>query len=294
MLHLNKTIRIQQLNAPWLQQTEAHVLRLDELHPVVSGNKWFKLQFHVENMLLQHKKIMGTFGGAYSNHIVAAAYVAKSAGLQSIGIIRGEEPKQYAATLLQAKDLGMQLHFVSREAYLQKTMLQQQFANTDAIYWINEGGYSVEGMKGAATILQQANTTSFTHIICACGTGTMMAGLIVAALPQQKVIGISVLKGHTNLEQQIQQLLPVQKKFALFHDYHFGGYAKHPPALIEWMKTIWYDCDLPTDIVYTSKLLFAVKDLIEKKYFTANDKILIIHSGGLQGNRSLAPHILPF
>lgn len=295
MLHLNKDIRIQTLRASWTKGMAVDVLRLDELHPVVSGNKWYKLKYHIEAMIIQDREVMGTFGGAYSNHIVAVAFMCRFYGIKSIGIIRGELPQRLSPTLIQAYKLGMDLQFVSRTAYQNKKEIQDRFDKS--IYWVREGGYSLLGMLGAANILKENDASQYSHIICACGTGTMMAGLLFRALPTQQVIGISVLKNNTALESDILRLLPKElsdTKITLFHDYHFGGYAKHPPALIEWMKALWQECNVPTDIVYTSKLLFAVKDLIEKNYFTAKDKVLIVHSGGLQGNRSLDPHILPF
>lgn len=266
------------------------------MHPVVSGNKWFKLRYYLEEAKLSGKDTVATFGGAYSNHIVATAFACKDSGLKSIGIIRGEKPPQLSASLEEALQYGMKLIYVDREAYRNKERLIHQYAE-DNLYWINEGGYGIKGMMGAADILRLLNAASYTHIICACGTGTTLAGLIEAALPHQTCIGISVLKGHMNLEKDVMDLLPPQhqdKKFEIFHDYHFGGYAKHPATLIDWMNELWRAGQLPTDIVYTSKLLYAVKDLARKDHFTNNDKLLIIHSGGLQGNRSLPKGTLEF
>jgi len=288
-------IRLQQLGSTLFNSYAIDVLRLDLIHPVVSGNKWFKLKYAIQAALQLNKKAIATFGGAYSNHIVAAAYACKQAGLQSIGIIRGEKSTTPSPTLQAAQQYGMQLHFVSREAFKNKETCKQSF--DVGTYCINEGGYSTEGMLGASEILQVIDTSSYTHIICSCGTGTMMAGLINAALPHQSIIGISALKGHTGLESDIKKLLPQHKQqqpFTLFHDYHFGGYAKHPPILIDWMKQLWQQENLPTDIVYTSKLLYAVKDLCTKNSFDKNSKLLIVHSGGLQGNQSLPINTLPF
>jgi len=289
-------IPLQPLQAAWLGNISADVLRLDKIHPIVSGNKWFKLQHYLAEAKALGKDTIATFGGAYSNHIAATAFACAAAGLNSVGIIRGETPTQLSHTLTEAKALGMQLIFVSREAYKNKTILEQQYEQ-EQWHWVGEGGYGTTGMLGAADILQVADTHSYTHIIASCGTGTTLAGIIYAAKPQQQVIGISALKGHTGLEEDIQQLLPPEKQkhpFNILHDYHFGGYAKHPPALIEWMKELWQETQLPTDIVYTGKLLYAVKDLCEKSFFTPAGKLLVIHSGGLQGNASLPLNTLPF
>jgi 1-aminocyclopropane-1-carboxylate deaminase len=290
------TIQIQSLKSGYWQNVPCDVLRLDQLHPVVSGNKWFKLRYYLDEAKALSKGTTATFGGAYSNHIVATAFACKEAGVKSIGIIRGEKPPHLSASLEEALHYGMELLFVTREAYRNKAHIIHQYKN-EHWYWIPEGGYGNKGMLGAAGILRLADTSSYTHIICACGTGTTLAGLTAAALPQQGCIGISVLKGHKDLAKDVMELVPQQhqgKSIKFFHDYHFGGYAKHPAGLIEWMNAVWRAEQLPTDIVYTSKLMFAVKDLITKNYFKKSDKLLIVHSGGLQGNRGLPKGTLEF
>lgn len=271
------------------------VLRLDRLHDVISGNKWFKLQLQIVDCKRLNKNTIATFGGAYSNHIVATAYACKLEGLHSIGIIRGEEPKQLNHTLQQAQSLGMQLQFVSRADYSNKDLLKQSL-HQDNWYWVNEGGYAILGAEGVTDMYQWIDA-SYTHIICATGTGTMMAGLIKGAAPHQQVIGITALKGHDSLQHEIANLLTTkeaEKPFTIFNAYHFGGYAKHPKALLDWMNYLHKTYDLPTDIVYTSKMLYGVFNLIESAYFAEGSKIMAIHSGGLQGNLSLPKGSLVF
>ncbi len=289
-------IQIQSLKSGLWKNVETDVLRLDLLHPIISGNKWFKLKYYLQEAKNSGQNTIATFGGAYSNHIVATAFACKQAGLNSIGIIRGEKPPQLSASLQEAMQYGMKLLYVSRETFKNKEHIIHQYAEED-LYWVNEGGYGVNGMLGAKEILSAAETSSYTHIICSCGTGTTLAGLVEAVLPHQTCIGISALKGHVNLRKDVMELIPVQhhdKSLEIFHEYHFGGYAKHPAELINWMNELWRAEQLPTDIVYTSKLMFAVKDLIEKNYFTHQHKLLVIHSGGLQGNRSLPTATLEF
>ena len=289
-------IKIQSLKSKRLNNISADVLRLDLIHPVVSGNKWFKLKYQIEEAVKLNCIVIATFGGAFSNHIVATAFACKEMGIDSVGFIRGEQPKQLSHTLEAASNFGMKLIFVSRDDYANKEVLQLNNKFTNC-YWIEEGGYSLLGAKGASEILQNVNAKSYTHILCSCGTGTMMAGLVSAALPHQIVIGISALKGHLNLKDDVKKLLPANKlnhPFTILHEYHFGGYAKHPKQLIDWMNELYQQENLPTDIVYTSKLLFAVKDLCSSNYFAANSKLLIIHSGGLQGNLSLPINTLTF
>jgi 1-aminocyclopropane-1-carboxylate deaminase len=266
------------------------VLRLDKIHPVISGNKWFKLQYYIKDSSEQHKKKIVTFGGAYSNHIVATAAACNMNELASAGIIRGEEPLLLSQTLLQAKDYGMQLYFISREDYSEKKVPVE--LQSEEHYLINEGGYGEKGAEGAADILSY-NKKDFTHCCCAVGTGTMMAGLIRAVLPDQKVIGISVLKNNHEsdsyrMERNVQSLLHDKSKdWQIIHDYHFGGYAKYKPELIEFMNGFYRLTNIPSDFVYTAKLFFAISDMVKNNFFPDGSRLLLVHSGGLQGNTSL-------
>src|SRR6478609_3649215 len=185
--------RIQHLPHFSTKEIGVDILLLDLLHPIVSGNKWFKLQYYLQDAVATGKTTIASFGGAYSNHIVATAFAAKEAGLQSLGYIRGDSSTALSHTLLDAKRYGMKLIFVDREQYRRKEEIIQE-TNNSAMYWIMEGGYGILGAKGAADILNEIDITPYTHILCAVGTGTMMAGLVKAALPHQPVIGISALK----------------------------------------------------------------------------------------------------
>lgn len=269
------------------------VLRLDKIHPLISGNKWFKLQFYIEEAISKNKKNIVTFGGAYSNHIVATAAACRLFGLKSFGIIRGEEPANYSPTLLESGKLGMQFSFTTRADYAKK-FIPSAFLNED-YYIINEGGYGELGVQGAETISSHFNQQNYTHILCAVGTGTMMAGLIRSSLPKQEIIGISVLKGNDSHYQSIRELVGEEERtFTLLPDYHFGGYARYTNHLIEFMNEFFAHTGIPSDFVYTGKLFLAATDLLQKNYFPSQSKILLIHSGGLQGNQSLKKGTLSF
>jgi 1-aminocyclopropane-1-carboxylate deaminase len=261
------------------------VLRLDRIHPVISGNKWFKLKYYLEDARQQHKKKIVTFGGAWSNHIVATAAACACEGFSSAGIIRGETPAVLSASLLKAQEYGMELHFTNRTDYGEKII--PAVLDHEQCYFINEGGYGKKGAKGAAGILDYCQP-GFTHCCCAVGTGTMMAGLVNSVLPEQKVIGISVLKNNLEAEKQVQQLLNEEKKdWQIVHDYHFGGYAKYTDVLIQFMNEFFSSTNIPSDFVYTGKLFFAVSDMIRDGFFPPGSNLLLVHSGGLQGNSSL-------
>jgi 1-aminocyclopropane-1-carboxylate deaminase len=266
------------------------VLRLDEMHPVISGNKWFKLKTYVADAVAQQKKAILTFGGAYSNHIVATAAAAAANGMTSVGVIRGEQPDVLSPTLLQAQQYSMQLFFISREAYKKKVIptAVYGFLKKSDLYFVPEGGYGEKGAQGSMDILKRSATETYTHIVAAVGTGTMLAGLVNAAQPVQQVIGISVLKNNFSIENEVQRLLHPQKtNYVILHDFHFGGYAKHTPALMQFMNDWFRETGIPTDFVYTAKTFYAADQLIRSRYFPAGNSLLLIHSGGLQGNRSL-------
>jgi 1-aminocyclopropane-1-carboxylate deaminase len=290
-------IDIQTINAGWLQQKNISldVARFDKMHELVSGNKWFKLQYYLRQAKAENKTTIATFGGAWSNHIIATAFTAKEAGFKSVGIIRGEEPASLSETLQLAIAFGMKLIYVTREEYRHKQALIR--AHTDRKwFWVNEGGYGPYGAEGAADMLRIIETSHYTHIIAAVGTGTMLAGLIQSSTKNQQVIGISSMKANFALEEQVKKLFPsgTQHNFIIFHDYHLGGYGKHPPQLIDFINEVYNQHKLPLDIVYTSKTFYAMKDLAEKTFFEPGSRILMIHSGGLQGNKGLGPQVLAF
>ncbi|MGB4724506.1 MAG: pyridoxal-phosphate dependent enzyme [Sediminibacterium sp.] len=289
-------IYIQDISALYDNILNINILRADMLDPVVSGNKWFKLQFYVRDAIAAGKTTLATLGGPYSNHIIATAKYGATMGLNTVGFIRGEKPTTLSPTLTDAIQHGMTLHFVSRENFEQpeKIIAHNQDPNWA---WIPEGGYGVTGAEGAKSMLTIKDTSSYDTIICAVGTGTMMAGLIKAAAPHQKVIGISVLKNNFSIDTEIKALLnteEVNKSFEMIHDYHFGGYAKHKPALIDFMNDCYKKMELPLDFVYTAKLMYGAQDLATKGKFEPSSKILVIHSGGLQGNRSFKKGTLTF
>lgn len=271
---------------------EASILRLDKLHPIVSGNKWFKLRYYIEEAISQSCSTIASFGGPYSNHLVALAYAAKENNVKSIGYVRATKEDAITPSLQEAQAYGMQLEFMGRAHFqeIKNDLLksnQQTSIDKGSMYFIDEGGYGELGAKGAATILN-ADCKDYTTIIAAVGTGTMLAGLIQAAAPHQNVIGIPILKNEASIEAEIKTLLnDSTKPFTLLHNFHQGGYAKTNPALIAFMNQLWATEKIPTDIVYTGKLLMAVDSLLKENYFKEGSKILVIHSGGLQGNRSL-------
>lgn len=267
----------QNITPSWLPDTiQAAMLRLDLLHPEVSGNKWFKLRHNLE---AAGKRTILTFGGAWSNHIAATAAACRLLGRSCIGIIRGEAAPVLSPTLQKAMADGMQLHFVSREAYRLKEVPAWA---TDA-YVIPEGGHNALGAKGCEGILPLVQGR-FTHICCAVGTGTTLAGLINSATTQE-VRGYSVLKGAGYLENEIAMLLHphITCRWQLLHDFHFGGYAKTTPVLLDFIKEFYRETQIPLDRVYTAKLVAGFRQQLQTGQFPEGSRVLLIHTGGLQG-----------
>lgn len=262
------------------------VLRLDLIHPEVSGNKWFKLKHNINEMRRQNKNTLLTFGGAYSNHIAATAAAGKAMGFNTIGVIRGEEHKPLNATLAKAKENGMQFYYVSRKDYGSKTdagllvRLKEKFGD---FYLVPEGGSNELGVKGCQEILEHVNE-DFDMVCCAAGTGATLAGIALSLKENQKAIGIAVLKGAAFLNEEVKRFTSNSiHHFEMITDYHFGGYAKTSPALLNFILDFERSQDVPLDQVYTGKAMFGLLDMIRNGRIKKGQKVLFIHSGGLQG-----------
>ncbi len=282
------------------KQVNLSILRLDRIHPVVSGNKLFKLHYFLQDAINSDHKTILSFGGAYSNHLAATAFACASFKIKSIGIVRGEQALPLSATLQQCINDGMLLKFIPRQEFTKKNEaaftrdLQNEFG--DCII-IPEGGYHPLGAKGAALIIDLVSNKSISHICTATGTATTLAGLLMAANPAQTIIGIPVLKGISDIEERIRYLCgtsTVPQNLQLLPDYHFGGYAKKTEVLLGFMDQCWKQYYLPLDFVYTAKMLFGIIDSIKKDHFPKGSQILCIHTGGLQGNKSLPLYTLSY
>ncbi len=253
------------------------ILRLDLIHPEISGNKWFKLKYNLAQAKKENKNSIITFGGAFSNHIAATAVACKLDDFKSIGIIRGEQTAANNPTLSLAQQNGMELLFVSRDEYSQKNngayLQRLRYMYPDA-YIIPEGGDNRLGQKGCEEILT-TKTSNYKNIFCASGTGTTFKGISKSLLPNQNLTVINVLKFEAETNEPQTTIL---------NNFHFGGYAKHTAELLEFKSWFEETFATPLDYVYTSKLFFAVFDLMKQNMLDKNQEILIIHCGGLQGN----------
>lgn len=288
---MNMKIPLQKITDPVIDSSgiNLYMLRLDKIHPHISGNKWYKLKYNMEEVRWQMADGILTFGGAYSNHIAATAAAGKEYGIRTIGVIRGEELNENDnPTLRFAKECGMQLHFISREDYRQKespafiNSLIQQFNH---FYLLPEGGTNALAVKGCAEILSHIEIP-FDFVCCPVGTGGTLAGIVSSLKEGQKAIGFSVLKDGEFLKKEIQNLQPSPNPLRegdIQTSYHFGGYAKYTSELLEFINDFEKENNIPLDQVYTGKMMFGIYDLIKKGHFPKGSTVIAIHTGGLQG-----------
>jgi 1-aminocyclopropane-1-carboxylate deaminase len=290
-LSYNKT-PIQELESQLFEQKGVQVLikREDQNHSLVSGNKWWKLKYNLEEAVRLTYQTLLTFGGAYSNHIFATAAAGRELGFKTIGIIRGEEVVPLNHTLAFAKSCGMKLHYITREAYGKKTepdVIEQLHDQFGDFYLIPEGGTNYLAIKGCSEFANQICQEVELDCLClSVGTGGTMTGMIEGLDSSKKIIGFSSLKGGAFLTGEITKMTSIEKtNWSINTDYHFGGYGKAPSELKSFIVEARANYSLPLDIVYTSKMFFGVIDLITKGYFKRGSTLLVLHTGGLQGNQ---------
>ncbi|CAM2910879.1 1-aminocyclopropane-1-carboxylate deaminase/D-cysteine desulfhydrase [Chryseobacterium flavum] len=261
------------------------IKREDLIHPLISGNKYWKLFYNINKYLKQNPEnpYIVTFGGAFSNHISAVSAVGNLAGIATLGIIRGEELQNKwrdNPTLLFAKRNGMNLKFVTREEYRHKEklteFLQQEFP--EALI-VPEGGTNEEAVAGVKMMLNE-QTKDFDYLCTAVGTGGTIAGISKFCEENQKVIGCKVVDD-ASLENKIFELT-LKHNFNLI-DSSFGGYGKINDENVRFINDFKEKYNIPLEPIYTGKMMQKIFELIEEDYFPENSSILCFHTGGLQG-----------
>lgn len=305
---------VEKLNWPIAaaKSIDVWVKREDLLHPLLGGNKFYKLYFHLREMTRQRKRRLLTFGGAWSNHIAAVAAIGQMLNLETVGVIRGEAPQVLSLTLERAQRQGMRLCFISRCDYRAKDTarvlqaLQGEGASAEHLdafeqttYIVPEGGGDALGARGcqvwAEAALQLCPATP-DHICVATGTGATVAGVFSAA-PTARTHGFLALKGRADELERMRtkvlalagELMPNSKRsfgnpqgFVLQTDYHYGGYAKWPAELGVFARQFVEQTGLPLDKVYTAKLFAGLANEIETGGIKGGSHVLVLHTGGLQ------------
>lgn len=273
---------LQKIDHPLL--TNFYVKRDDLIDPYISGNKWRKLKYLLKRAKGEGKTHLVTFGGAFSNHLVATASAAARAGLQSTAFVRGEVVEN--PMLLLCRLYGMRLIFIDRESYKSKQQLfDKHFGGNSSAFFIDEGGASAEAVQGCAEIIEEL-PEDLDLLFCAAGTGTTAAGLMHGILKRKMHCAlhvVPVLKGGEFIKEEISAYVNVDQQLQLHTEYHFGGYAKTQPALLEFIAHYASTYGILTDPVYTAKLFFAIEDLAQKQLIDKDAKIVALHTGGLLG-----------
>lgn len=271
------------------------VKRDDLLHPIISGNKWRKLKHALIPAIEANTQHIISFGGGFSNHVHALGYCCQQLNIQFTAIIRGDYSKNPSPMLLDLAAWNANIHYVDRKTYQQRAepdylkTLQQQYPNA---LIIPEGGSQQQALQGVGEIIQELEN-QYDYILAPVASGGTLAGLIQKTTQHSKqldcqILGIAVLKGEGYLEQLVIDLLEKgeqTKTWQINHDYHFGGYAKANNELAQFCCDFYQQTEIQIESVYSGKLFFALRDLINKGYFPQKSRILALHTGGLQGAR---------
>lgn len=279
---------------------ELFIKRDDLIDSEISGNKWRKLKFNIEQSRVRKNPRVITFGGAYSNHLVATAAACKLHNIESIGIVRGEElTSESNDTLKRCSEYGMQLIFVSREEYSLRSDREYHeglILDYPNSFIVPEGGANYYGMIGCQEILKEISE-SYDRMVVAQGTTTTSCGLLLGMKENQMLSVVPVLKGFNSIEEMrtllsrtgiesefINELL--ETRLEVWDQYHFGGYAKYNEEILHFIAEFYQRHEVKLDPVYTGKAMFALYDAV-KKGEISNEKIVFIHTGGVQGAKGI-------
>jgi len=271
------------------------IKRDDLIHPVISGNKWRKLKYNVLAAKKADKEGIVSFGGGYSNHIHALAYACSLESLKSVGIIRGEPHYANNTTLSEATSFGMQLNFVSRQAYRERANREyiEQLQNRYLNYLIvPEGGSNQLALKGVSEVVSELKQqTSWDYLLTPVGSGGTIAGLLSAEYKQHQIIGISALKQKGYLEEEVYSLLKAANvkadNWQVVNQYHCGGYAKFSTEDQQQMLALSRQLNIPLEPIYSGKMILAFFDMLRKRQFAEKSHVILLHTGGLQGLKGL-------
>jgi 1-aminocyclopropane-1-carboxylate deaminase len=270
------------------KQIELYIKREDLIHPFIAGNKWRKLNYILQDAIAKNKRHLVTFGGAFSNHLLAVACAGAKYHFTTTGLVRGEEVNNHMLAL--SRWFGMHLIFVEREAYRDKVKLfEENFSDSNEAYFIDEGGAGELGAKGCGEILKDIQN-EYSHVFCSVGTGCTIEGLIAYANENKmptRIEGVVVLKGGDFLQKQLENKNFNQANWRLHQGFHEGGYAKTNPELLAFIQYFAAQTGILIDQVYEGKMMKAIFTLAKENYFKKGSKILAIHCGGTLGMLSV-------
>lgn len=290
---------LQPLRLGWLNSTgiEVAVLRLDLLDPLLSGNKWFKLLPHLQAAELAGSKGLISLGGPHSNHLHALAAAGQRFSFETVGLLRGEAQDTPTVRDLQAS--GMHVHWLGYGGYRarhQADFWQPWLARYPHLYPVDEGGCSLAAAQACASIVEMAREqlpqlgwNDYDGWWLAAGTGTTLAGLVLAEGGQRMVHGaLAVPAGH-GVERNLAELLGAQAMTGYrLLDASRGGFARLDAELARFILATEAESGVPLESVYTAKALLALRTEVEAGYFARSTRLLFLHTGGLQGRRARA------
>lgn len=274
------------------------ILRADQLHPVISGNKWFKLKYHLVQAKREGHTTLISFGGAWSNHLHALAYCANRLGLDCVGIVRGEELSLASNPMLAEADAwGMELKFVSRAQF--RDVRSGLRPLLDALkltrgYVIPEGGDGWLGMVGASTMMAQSihGVSRYDEVITAVGTGCTFAGLRLGLPTSARLIGYSALRGQWQASAMAHRLQLCGRvgPWQLTDHYCRGGFGRSDKVLLSFIDEFYEDTQVPLEPLYSAKAMMGLMDRVQQQVIKSGSRVLFVHNGGLQGLRGIAPN----
>ena len=277
---------------PGADQVRLFIKRDDLIHPVISGNKWRKLKYALNTMPRNTKHIV-SFGGGYSNHLHACGYLCHQLGLQFTAIVRGNYSQSITPMLRDLLSWHAHIEYVDKITYKRRdddeylASLRARFPNA---YFVPEGGSQQAALLGMAELVEEEFNSQFSHFVVPVASGATLAGITTAISPQQNAIGIAVLKGQGYLESLVKTLVPLpttENNWYINHEYHCGGYAKTSAPLLDICDEMTDRYHVPVEPVYSGKVFLALKALLANRYFVRNSRILVVHTGGLQGLRQV-------
>lgn len=281
-------LQIQSIQIPGFKNhVNMDMLRLDQVHPIYGGNKYFKLKYHIKHILDNKIDKVISFGGPFSNHLHALSAICYEIGIKSFGIVRGYDHYASNPTMKFCIRHNMNLIFLKPKEYDSETFLSdllRELGSDSKSHIIPMGGTDELGVQGASEILDQ-RTKFYSKVAVAVGSAGTISGIIRASNPNQEILGFSSLKAAYSLDKTIEAYTNnYPKNWKLIHDYHFGGFAKQNPDLKAFAKQFYKLNKVMIDPIYQVKMLLGIKDLLKKEYFSITDRILIIHCGGLQAH----------
>ena len=288
-MNLNIPSIITKINSNLFVQKEVQLFlkRDDLIHNIISGNKWRKLKYNFKAAKLGGYRTILSFGGEYSNHLHALSYAANQAGLKSIGVVRGAK-KKLNSTLSFCQSQKMDFHYMDRSIYRSHKYSKQVLLELKKLfgkfYLIPEGGNNLLGIKGCQEIVTELDF-DFDYICCPVGTGCTASGIISSIKSSQNFIGFCAF--HKSFEQNSSIKNYCNSKLSnnwqVISDNHFGGFAKINSNLIKFVRQFYLDYNIELDLIYMGKLFYSLFNLIERGYFPPKSKIVVLHTGGLQG-----------